>query len=111
MKKVKEIGDNDFIREVLDAEVPVLVDFYAGWCPPCKRLAPILEQLAQEYGDKIKIVKLNTDVERIWANKLGVHALPSVAFYYGGRLVAKETGLVPYKSLAQAFDVLLDEAA
>lgn len=111
MKKVKEIGDNEFIREVLDAEVPVLVDFYAAWCPPCKRQAPILDQLADDYGDKIKIVKLNTDVERIWANKLGVRALPTVAFYYDGRLVAKETGLLPYHSLAQAFDVLLDDAA
>lgn len=111
MAKVREITDNDFIKEVLDSEVPVLVDFYASWCPPCHRLAPVLEQLAKDYGEKIKIVKLNTDSEKIWASKLGVKALPTVAFYYGGRFVAKESGLFAYKSLAQAFDVLLDSAA
>lgn len=111
MKRVKEIGDQDFVKEVLEAKVPVLVDFYASWCPPCKRLAPILEQLAADYGDQVKIVKLNTDHEQIWAGKLGVRALPTIAFYKDGKLVAKEAGLLPYQSLAGAFDILLGRAA
>lgn len=111
MNKVKEIQDSEFDTEVLDAEVPVLVDFFATWCPPCQRLAPILDKLAADYAGRVKIVKLNTDEQQIWASKLGVRGLPTLAFFQGGRLVAKESGLVPYKNLAQAFDVLLDSPA
>lgn len=111
MKLVKEIRDQDFVKEVLDAETPVLVDFFANWCPPCKRLAPVLEQLAADYGTRVKIVKLNTDEEKIWASKLGVRGLPTVAFFLDGKLVAQEAGFMPYKTLAGAFDVLLDQPA
>ena len=111
MRKVKEIRDSDFEAEVLKASVPVLVDFYATWCPPCQRLAPVLEKLAGDYGNKVKIVKLNTDEEQLWASKLGVRGLPTVAFFLNGRLVAQEAGLLPYQSLARAFDVLLEPAA
>ena len=111
MKLVKEIRDQDFVKEVLDAETPVLVDFFANWCPPCKRLAPVLEQLAADYGTRVKIVKLNTDEEKIWASTLGVQGLPTVAFFLDGKLVAQEAGFMPYKTLAGAFDVLLDQPA
>lgn len=111
VKLVKEIRDQDFVKEVLDAETPVLVDFFANWCPPCKRLAPVLEQLAADYGTRVKIVKLNTDEEKIWASKLGVRGLPTVAFFLDGKLVAQEAGFMPYKTLAGAFDVLLDQPA
>ena len=111
MKLVKEIRDQDFVKEVLEADTPVLVDFFANWCPPCKRLAPVLEQLAGDYGTRVKIVKLNTDEEKIWASKLGVRGLPTVAFFLDGKLVAQEAGFMPYKTLAGAFDVLLDQPA
>lgn len=107
MKNVKEIQDQNFVSEVLDSETPVLVDFFANWCPPCRRLAPVLEQLAGDYKGRVKIVKVNTDAEQVWANKLGVKGLPTVAIFMDGKLVAQEAGFMPYETLAQAFDVLL----
>jgi thioredoxin len=106
--KIRVIQDQNFAREVLDATTPVLVDFYADWCPPCRRLAPVLEKLATDYGEKVKIVKVNTDEEKLWASKLGVRGLPTVAFFLDGKLVAKEAGVMSYKTLAGAFDILLD---
>lgn len=111
MSKVLEIHDHEFIPQVLDSDVPVLVDFFATWCPPCQRLAPILDKLAADYGEKVKIVKLNTDEETIWASKLGVRGLPTIAFFQDGKLVAKESGLIPYTQLAKAFDILLESPA
>ena len=61
MGKLNEITDGDFDNEVIKSDQPVLVDFFATWCPPCQRLAPVLEKLAGDYGNKVKIVKLNTD--------------------------------------------------
>ena len=109
--KINDIKDEEFHTEVLDATTPVLVDFYANWCPPCRRLAPVLEQLASDYGEKVKIVKVNTDKHQGWASKLGVRGLPTVAFFLDGKLVALEAGFMPYKTLAGAFDVLLDKPA
>jgi thioredoxin 1 len=111
MKHVKEINDQEFAGQVLDAKTPVLVDFFAHWCPPCRRLAPVLEKLAADYGDTVKIVKVNTDKEKLWATKLGVRSLPTVAFFLDGKLVAQEAGFMPYKTLAAALDVLLEQPA
>ena len=111
MRRIKEIKDRDFRREVLNAKVPVLVDFFAHWCPPCRRQAPILDQLAEDYGKRVKIVKVNTDEQQRWATELGVRGLPTLAFFYNGRLVAKQAGLIPYDNLAKAFNVLLEPPA
>lgn len=111
MKRVLEIQDKDFTREVVGSKVPVVVDFFADWCPPCRRLAPMLEQLAETYGEKIKIVKINTDRERQWAEQLGVRGLPTLAFFLNGKLVAQETGLLPYPTLVQAIESLLKRSA
>ena len=111
MRRVKEIKDHEFRREVLNSKVPVLVDFFAHWCPPCRRQAPILDKLAEDYGKRIKIVKVNTDEQQKWASELDVRGLPTLAFFSGGRLVAKQAGLVPYKNLAKAFDLLMEPPA
>lgn len=111
MSIVKEIKDGEFTAEVLESKVPVLVDFFATWCPPCQRQLPVLDKLAKSYGDKIKIVKLNTDTQQEWAGRLGVRSIPTLAFYQDGRLVAKESGFMPYSQLSKAFDILLSSPA
>lgn len=111
MSNVKEIRDADFMNEVLDAESPVLVDFFATWCPPCQRQLPVLDQLARDYQGKVKIVKVNTDKEQEWARRLSVRSIPTLVFYQNGKLVAKGSGFIPYKQLAQAFEVMLDTSA
>lgn len=95
MSKITQITDAQFEAEVLQADQPVLVDFFATWCPPCQRLAAILEDLAVAYDGRIKFVKLNTDQEQKWAGKLQVRGLPTLAYYKGGEPLAVEGGLAP----------------
>lgn len=107
MGKVKEITDNEFEDEVVKSQIPVLVDFFATWCPPCQRLAAILEDLAGSYDGKVKFVKLNTDNEPQWAGKLGVRGLPTVAYFKNGEPVTVEAGLPKPAKIKGHLDGLL----
>ncbi len=93
MGNIVEITDSQFEAEVIQSAEPVLVDFFATWCPPCQRLAAILEEMAPDYDGRIKFVKINTDNEPQWAGKLGVRGLPTVAYFKGGEPVTVESGL------------------
>ena len=107
MGKLKEITDAEFEAEVIQAGEPVLVDFFATWCPPCQRLLPILEQLAGEYDGKVKFVKLNTDEQKQWASKLGVRGLPTLCYFHKGEPVAVEPGLAPPQKIKGNLDKML----
>ncbi|GAB4169181.1 MAG: thioredoxin [Rickettsiaceae bacterium] len=91
----KEITDNDFEQEVMNSKEPVLVDFWAEWCGPCKMLTPIIEQLSEEMKDKIKIVKMNIDEHPEVPSSLGIRSIPTMMIFNGGKQVATKVGALP----------------
>lgn len=100
MVNVVNVNDNNFQEEVLEVADPVLVDFWAPWCGYCTRLGPILDELAQEMGDQIKVAKLNVDENRSLAQKYGVMSLPTMIIFKDGEQVDKLTGYMPKANIA-----------
>jgi thioredoxin 1 len=92
---MREVTDASFEQDVLKAEKPVLVDFWAAWCAPCRRVAPILEQIQAEHGDKIEIVKLNVDENPETAMRYQVTSIPAMKVYSGGEVVKTVIGAKP----------------
>ena len=99
---VAEISESTFDAEVLSAAVPVLVDFWAPWCGPCKSIAPTLEELAGEFSGQIKIVKVNVDDNNAVAAKYNVRGIPNLIFFKEGKVVDQIVGSVPKDQLAAA---------
>ena len=95
MASVQKVTDQDFDTEVLQSDVPVLVDFSAEWCGPCKKLAPIVEELATEYDGKLKVVTLDIDESRETPTRYGIMSVPTVFFIKGGEVVDRMVGLAP----------------
>ncbi|MBU0993595.1 MAG: thioredoxin [Proteobacteria bacterium] len=89
-----EIDDGSFEKEVLKSDKPVLIDFWAPWCGPCRAITPIIEEIAKEYGDKIKITKCNVDDNPITPGKYGVRAIPTLIVFNNGEIVDQITGMV-----------------
>ncbi len=104
---VTDFTDANFETEVLKADVPVLVDFWAEWCMPCRMLTPVIEQLAQEYTGKVKVGKLDTDNNRDVSVKYGIQAIPTVILFKGGEVKRKFVGLQSKADFAAALDELL----
>lgn len=92
---VKEIKDADFDTVVLKATKPVLVDFWASWCGPCRMLAPIIEELANEYGDKIDFVKINVDENVETPKKFGIRGIPTLILFKDGQAINTTVGALP----------------
>ncbi len=99
MAKPLEISDGTYQSEVIEADKPVLVDFWAPWCGPCRMVGPILEEIASEQEAKIKIVKLNVDENQQYASQLGVFNIPTMILYKDGKPVDKIVGALPKKQL------------
>ncbi|MHC4118774.1 MAG: thioredoxin [Planctomycetota bacterium] len=104
---VIELTDATFDKTVHDSDVPVLVDFWAPWCGPCKMIAPIVEEISEEYAGKAKICKLNTDDARDSAMEFGISAIPTLILFKDGQVQKKWVGLTSKKDLAAAIDELL----
>lgn len=104
---VVEITDSNFEAEVIKSGTPVLVDFWAEWCGPCRMLGPTIEQLASEYKGKVKVGKLDIDNNRETALKYGIMAIPTVLVFQGGEVRAQMTGLQPKNKLSTALDQLV----
>ena len=107
MSSVSVLTSANFEAEVLKSAQPVLVDFYATWCGPCKQLAPIVDQLAGEYAGKVKIGKLDVDDNQDIAGRYGVMAVPTLLLFKGGQVRDQVTGLMPKAKLAQKLDTAL----
>ena len=101
------VGDQDLERVVRDSEVPVLVDFYADWCGPCKTMAPLLDDLARERAGEVLVAKLDTDRNRAMAAQYRIGGIPTLIAFHGGQEVAREVGAVPRPRI----DALLATAA
>ncbi|MFD3684605.1 thioredoxin [Nocardiopsis sp. NPDC058631] len=99
MSTVKHVTDATFKEEVLASDKPVLVDFWADWCGPCKQMAPVLDKLAEEYGDKIEVVKLNTDQNPETPRAYNVMSLPTMNLYKDGEVVKQLIGAKPKRVL------------
>ena len=99
-----EFTDNNFESDVLKSDQPVLVDFWAEWCMPCKALTPTIDELATEFAGKAKVGKLNTESNNQMPIKYGVQAIPTIMVFKGGQVVKKFVGLTPKRELAAALD-------
>ena len=95
MADVAEVNDQDFEAQVLRSDKPVVVDFWAEWCAPCRQIAPIIKDLAARYGDQVKVVKLDVDANPNTAGKFGVRSIPTVLAISGGRVVDQLVGARP----------------
>ena len=95
MAEIAEVTDQDFDGEVLQSDIPVVVDFWAEWCAPCRAIAPIIGELAGEYGDRVKIVKMNVDESPQTPGRYGVRAIPTILAFQGGQVVGQLQGARP----------------
>ena len=98
---VSKVSDSDFDAEVLKSAQPVVVDFWAEWCGPCKMIAPALEELAGSMNGKVKIVKLNVDENPATASKYGIMSIPTLMIFKNGELASRQVGAAPKQKLEQ----------
>ena len=98
---VSKVSDKDFETEVLKSAEPVVVDFWAEWCGPCRMIAPALEEIAGTMGGKVKIVKLNVDENPATASKYGIMSIPTLMIFKNGELASRQVGAAPKQKLQQ----------
>ena len=102
MAQVQEITDSSFDADVLQSDVPVLIDFWAPWCGPCRAIGPIVEELASEYAGKLKVAKMNVDDNPQVPTRYGVRSIPNLVLFKGGQVKDQIVGAVPKATLVKA---------
>lgn len=105
---IQHVTDDTFETEVLQSQVPVLVDYWAEWCGPCKTIAPVLEEVAQEYDGKLKVAKLNIDENQGTPPKYGIRGIPTLMLFKNGQLVSTMVGFRPKPELKKQIDAALN---
>jgi len=104
MSQIRHVTDSDFEQEVLNSDQPVLVEYWAEWCGPCKMIAPVLEEVADEYGDKIQVAKLNIDENPNTPPKYGIRGIPTLMLFKNGNVEATKVGAVSKSQLTAFID-------
>ncbi|MBA4375605.1 MAG: thioredoxin [Anaerolinea sp.] len=107
MNEPVHVTDAAFEKVVLQSKLPVIVDFWAPWCGPCRMVAPILDKIAKEQDGKMVIAKVNTDEHNQWAIKYGVQGIPTMLFIANGKVIQKQVGALPEHMLRQVLDKFL----
>lgn len=107
MADILQVTDGDFEQEILKADTPVLVDFWAAWCGPCRAIAPVVEELAKEYAGKVKVAKMNVDENSKTPVKYGIRAIPTLILFKGGNVLDQITGAVSKSQIDNAIKKLL----
>ena len=102
------VSDEAFEKTVIQSTIPVIVDFWAPWCGPCKAIAPMLEKIAKDYAGKLIVAKVNTDENPEYAVKYGVQGIPTMLFVSGGKIVHRKVGSLPERMIREAVDQFLD---
>ncbi len=108
MGKPVHVTEKEFDTQVLKAEQPVLVDFWAEWCGPCRMIAPIVEELATEYDGKVKVVKVDVDENNGVANRYGIMSIPTLGIFKGGEMVDRLVGYMPKPELKRRLERILE---
>ena len=101
---VKVVTDGDFDQQILQSDVPALVDFWAAWCGPCRTVGPVVEELAGEYAGKVKVAKLNVDENKQTPTKYGIRGIPTLILFKGGQVVDQIVGAVPKDRIKELLD-------
>ncbi|MDA8561611.1 thioredoxin [Gammaproteobacteria bacterium] len=104
MSHIASVGDDTFEAEVIESGIPVLVDFWAQWCGPCKAIAPMLDEVAESYNEKVKIVKLDVDSNPATPPKFGVRGIPTLILFKEGQVKATQVGLISKTELTSFID-------
>ena len=110
MNEPIHVTDAAFEKTVLQASIPVIVDFWAPWCGPCKMIAPTLEKFAKEFDGKLLVAKVNTDENPEWATKYGVQGIPTVLYIFNGKILHRQTGALPEASMRDTLTQFLEVA-
>lgn len=107
MATIVQVGDDNFEAEVLRSNIPVLIDFWAPWCGPCKSIAPVIEELARDYEGRLKVAKLNVDENPVTPSRYAVRGIPNLLILKGGAVKEQLIGAVPKSRLVQAIENVL----
>ncbi|MBD2562713.1 thioredoxin [Nostoc sp. UIC 10607] len=107
MSTAAQVTDSSFKQEVLDSDVPVLVDFWAPWCGPCRMVAPVVDEISEQYKGQIKVVKVNTDENPNVASQYGIRSIPTLMIFKDGQKVDMVVGAVPKTTLASTLEKYL----
>ncbi|MFC1559794.1 thioredoxin [Candidatus Margulisiibacteriota bacterium] len=104
MSNAKDVNDQNFEQEVIKSDTPVLVDFWAAWCGPCRMIAPVIDAVAEQYGGKLKVMKLNVDDNPKTAGSFAVMSIPTLALFKNGKEIERFIGLMSKEDLVKKLD-------